>query len=257
LKFHFHTNSKTEVTIVSLPGQWADHPPVFLPTRELLSIYPGFVSLYDTTDLEFEETWRDTCLLLGAPATRDVRPRQIDGLATPLEEELGGKVVLGRNDRFYVETPAGNLEAHLVAEGLRKLAMIARLIATGSLVGAGSLYWDEPEANLDPRVIRLVARTILGLCAAGIQVFVATHSLFLLRELEILAGEAEFADVPTRFIGLHPSPGGLGVEQGGSIEDVGDIDSLKEELNQSDRYLAVERPRGGDEGRRSRRHRPA
>ncbi|OJW20328.1 MAG: ATP-binding protein [Planctomycetales bacterium 71-10] len=238
LSFHFNTNSKSEVNVISLPRRWADHPPVFLPSRELLSIYPGFVSLYETTDLEIEETWRDTCLLLGVPATRGVRPRPLEGLATPLEEELGGKVVLGRNDRFYVETPAGDLEAHLVAEGLRKLAMIARLIATRSLVGAGSLYWDEPEANLNPKVIKLVARTILGLCAAGIQVFVATHSLFLLRELDILAGGAEFADVETRFIGLHPAPGGVALEQGESIDDVGDIDSLSEELSQSDRYLA-------------------
>ena len=28
--------------------------------------------------------------------------------------------------------------------------MIARLIATGSLIGTGSLFWDEPEANLNP-----------------------------------------------------------------------------------------------------------
>ncbi len=39
------------------------------------------------------------------------------------------------------------MEMHLVAEGLRKLAMIARLIANGSLVDKVSLFWDEPEAN--------------------------------------------------------------------------------------------------------------
>ena len=73
-----------------------------------------------------------------------------------------------------------------MAEGLRKLAMIARLIATGSLIGTGSLFWDEPEANLNPKVIKNVARTILQLCQSGIQVFVASHSLFLMRELDIL-----------------------------------------------------------------------
>jgi hypothetical protein len=39
---------------------------VLLPAHELLTIYPGFVSVYDSHHLQFDETWRDTCLLLGA-----------------------------------------------------------------------------------------------------------------------------------------------------------------------------------------------
>jgi len=50
--------------------------------------------------------------------------------------------------RFCLNTKNGNLEAHLVAEGLRKLAMIARLIATGSLIETGSLFRDEPEPGV-------------------------------------------------------------------------------------------------------------
>src|SRR5207249_4414241 len=120
----FNTSSKTEVTIDQLPTRWEGKPPVFLPTRELLTIYPGFVSLYETTELPFEETWRDTCLLLGAPLAKGPRLTEIQRLLDPLEDQLGGKVVLD-DGRFYVKTPTGNLEAHLVAEGLRKLAMIA------------------------------------------------------------------------------------------------------------------------------------
>jgi predicted ATPase len=189
--FSFHTRSTSEVQVEVTPSKWVAQPPVFLPTRELLTIFPGFVSLYETTDLPFEETWRDTCILLGAPLARGKKLAEIDDLLRPLEEELEGKVVF-EDGRFYVRSDAGKLEAHLVAEGLRKLAMIARLVATGSLIGTGSLFWDEPEANLNPKVIRRVARTILQLCRAGIQVFIASHSLFLLRELDILLKEEKF-----------------------------------------------------------------
>ena len=68
--YSFTTSSKSEVDIDHLPTAWVEKPPVFLPTRELLTIYPGFVSVYENHYLEFEETWRDTCLLLGAPALR-------------------------------------------------------------------------------------------------------------------------------------------------------------------------------------------
>ena len=186
--------SKNEVAIDQVITSWEGEPPVFLPTRELLTIYPGFVSLYETTALPIEETWRDTCILLGAPLAKGPRLKEITRLVGPLEDQLGGKVVI-EHDRFYLKTQIGNLEAHLVAEGLRKLAMIARLIATGSLVGSGSLFWDEPEANLNPKVIKHVARTILQLCKSGIQVFIASHSLFLMRELDILLRSDEFRDV--------------------------------------------------------------
>lgn len=238
LGFSFNTASKTEVNVDPTLAKWEGQPPVYLPTRELLTIYPGFVSLYETTDLPFEETWRDTCLLLGAPLAKGKRLGTIKELLEPLEEQLGGKVVL-EEGRFYLDTPSGNFEAHLVAEGLRKLAMIARLIATGSLIGTGSLFWDEPEANLNPKVIKRVAWTILQLCLAGIQVFVATHSLFLMRELDILL-KSDFKAVKARFFGLHPGDEGVVVKQGDTVDDIGEIDALQEELSQSDRYLAAE-----------------
>ena len=73
---------------------------MFLPTRELLTVYPGFVPLYETHHLEFDETWRDTCLLLGAPALKGPREATIASLIKPLENQLGGRVVLDRNGRF-------------------------------------------------------------------------------------------------------------------------------------------------------------
>lgn len=71
LGFSFNTSSKTEVTVESVPRKWERLPPVYVPTRELLSHYPGFASLYETSELPFEETWRDTCLLLGAPLAEE------------------------------------------------------------------------------------------------------------------------------------------------------------------------------------------
>jgi energy-coupling factor transporter ATP-binding protein EcfA2 len=239
LAISFSTAS-TEVAIEAVPAAWIEKLPVYLPTRELLTIYPGFVSLYETTHLPFEETWRDTCVLLGAPLARGPRERTIKELLAPLEPAMGGRVELDEAGRFYLILDGVKMEMHLVAEGLRKLAMLARLIATGSLADKGYLFWDEPEANLNPKTIKLVAKTILYLCQSGIQVFVASHSLFLLRELEILRHMPPFQEVQTRFFGLHPHTGGVAVRQGDGVEDIGDIDALNEELSQSDRYLEAE-----------------
>ena len=237
--FSFATQSRSEVVVDDLPSAWLDRAPVFLPTRELLTIYPGFVSLYETHHLEFDETWRDTCLLLGSPT---VRGRYTTGgaeLLTPLEEQIGGRVFLEeKSGRFYLLQPgAGNMEMPLVAEGWRKLAMLMRLITTGSLYDDGCLFWDEPESNLNPKLIREVARAILRLCQAGIQVFVATHSLFLLREFEMLLHQEEFADVEQRCFALRRGDDGVEVSQVDRIGDADPLILLDEDLMQSDRFI--------------------
>ena len=238
LGINFATASKSEVTISQLNKAWQSKAPVFLPTRELLTIYPGFVPLYENRYLEFDETYRDACLLLGAPALRGKREEKAAVLLKPLEDAMGGKVLLDSNGRFYLQIPGqGKLEMPLVAEGLRKLAMVARLIGTGSLLDKGYLFWDEPESNLNPKLIKLIAEMILHLCANGIQVIIATHSLFLLRELEVLSEQKAFKVVPQRYFSLRADEQGVNVEQGDSIEEIQTLVLLDEELNQSQRYM--------------------
>lgn len=65
ITFSFSTVSTEKVMINSLPEKWRKIDSVYLPTREILSIYPHFTSVYETTQIPFEETWRDLALLLG------------------------------------------------------------------------------------------------------------------------------------------------------------------------------------------------
>ena len=239
-QFSFATSSKSEVHIDRPNKAWQPKAPVFLPTRELLTLYPGFVSLYNGHYLEFDETYHDTCVLLGAPALRGPRGNKVGELLKPLEKAMGGKVVLDNNGRFYLQLPGqGIMEMPLVAEGWRKLAMLARLISTGALLDTGYLFWDEPETNLNPRLIKRIAKVILHLCNNGIQVFIATHSLFLLRELEIQSEEQSFKKIKQRYFALRPDEDGVQVEQGDAVEDLHTLVVLDEALEQSDRYMGM------------------
>ncbi|MCC9601010.1 AAA family ATPase [Stieleria sp. JC731] len=240
VSFFFNSSSKAEVSIDRLPTLWLEGDPIYLPTRELMTLMPSFVSLFETKIIPFDETYRDTCVLLGSPALRGPRAAEVNVILEPLEKIIGGKVETDKSGRFYVRTESGNLEMPLVAEGHRKLATIARLVATGHLVGGSHLIWDEPETNLNPAVVTKIAKAILQLCAGGVQVFIATHSLFLMRELDILLQSDEHQDVAARFIGLHRDNHSIRVEQGNSVDDVGEIVSLQAELQQTDRYLEVE-----------------
>lgn len=228
--FSFTTNSSTKVTINQCPDTWYDGTPVFLPTHELLSIYPGFTWLYEKYQTEFDETWYDTCKLLGAPPVRGRRSMDINELLGPLQQQLGGKIVF-KDDRFYLRGAAGTLESPLVAEGLRKVGMLWYLITTKQLENVSCLFWDEPEANLNPKIIRTVAEAI-SLISKFTQVFLATHSVFLLKQFEILRKQGK-QQLSIRYFALSKEDDTVVVKPADDIYDVEPWVALEETNNQS------------------------
>lgn len=238
--YGFATNSRIQVDILKMPTEILVKTPVFIPTRELITLCPWFVSLYDSYNVPFEKTWRDTVLLLGSPSLRGPREAKVREFLLPIEEAMAGKVEVDANGRFFLKVNGGKMEAALVAEGLRKFAMLARLISTGVLLEQGYLFWDEPETNLNPKLIKVLAGVIVGLASQGIQVFVATHSVFMLREIAILTDGKK--NSKSRYFALVASGDDeiSTLEQGDSVDDLKTLVLLDQELEQADRYLETQ-----------------
>lgn len=199
IQFRFSSHAKREVSVQSLPTRDLQDEPAYLPPHEVLTLSAGFIGIYDNYETGFDETWRDTIALLLKPALRGSRAKRAKEMLEPISALLQGGTVSESNGRFYLHQPGiGNLEAPLLAEGHRKLAMIVRLISNGVLTEGGYLFWDEPEANLNPASQKAVAKALIYLADAGAQVFVATHSMFLMRELQMSTPGA-----PVNYIGLN------------------------------------------------------
>ncbi|MFZ2405930.1 MAG: AAA family ATPase, partial [Methylobacter sp.] len=172
---------------------------VFIPAKEMLSFYEGFVSLYENRETSFDEIYYNLAKALSLPVLKNIQSYPVESqLLVKLEEILEGKILLERG-RFYLASNNGyKTEIALVAEGLRKIATIAQLIANGTLTKNSILFWDEPEANLNPKLIKKMAEVLVELSRAGMQLFVATHSLFLVKEIEILRSK----DDKLKYFGL-------------------------------------------------------
>jgi len=205
-------------------GQPRPGPVVFIPAAEVLSIYHGFVAAYERRELSFDETYRDLCVDLAAAPLRSVSPPGLEESAAKLDGAVGGKTEL-RGDRFYVSLSDNwLLEATMLAEGLRKVAAIAHLIRNGSIAEGSVLLWDEPETNMNPKLIPTVAQTLLSLARAGVQVFIATHDYLLTSEISIAAEyateEAKLA-APRFFAFAKPGPlAPVVVESGDTLADL-------------------------------------
>lgn len=213
------TISTQSNVVVDYPSLPSPVPSVYLPAHEFLSIYEGFISAYTQRETAFDETYYDLSLALNALPLRGPRRTDIDRFISPIEKVIGGQVTQ-ENGRFYLRLPEGKLEAHLVAEGYRKLAGLMYLIINGSLTSNGILFWDEPEANLNPNLTMVVVQVLRVLAESGVQIFLATHDYLLSQELSLLAEYPSDADV--RFFSLHrPSKrAGVQVECGASMTEI-------------------------------------
>ncbi|HEY8376974.1 MAG TPA: AAA family ATPase [Nannocystis sp.] len=181
-------------------------PSLYVPPREVLAMYSGFVAAYEARELDFDETYYDICKALGAAPLRGARLAAVADLLTPLEKILGGKVIL-RGNHFFVQQGDAETEAHLLAEGLRKIAALAYLVANGTITRDSVVFWDEPEASLNPRLVVQVVEFVRALARAGVQVFLASHDFLLLHRLSQPAEHGLPPAVPIRFFSLYrPRP---------------------------------------------------
>lgn len=203
-------------------GQGLQKMFLYLPNREVLSIYPGFIAAYRNRELSFDETYYDLCVALNASLLRDEKFQSVRHLVQPLEQILvDADKITKQNDYFYINMPdAGNLQADLAAEGYRKLAALVYLIRNGSLAPGHILFWDEPEANLNPKLVKVVVDFLIELAHAGIQIFLATHDYLLSHELSLRAEYDQFKEI--KFFSLYRESvaDGVQVESGNSLVDI-------------------------------------
>ncbi len=192
----FHKNSKTlelaDVALESLGQSQA----VFIPAKEILSLMKGFISLYETYDLSLDQTYQNLALLLDLPEVRqDVLQKKAKWAVEELEAICGGRFLFHGGGRITFLSHGVEYSVNSVAEGFLKYGTLARLLKTGAIRPgvSGPVLWDEPEANLNPKMIRLVVEILYELARQGQQVIIATHDFVTLKWFELL-GDKEKGD---------------------------------------------------------------
>ena len=179
-------NSPRGRAIVIDAEHWKDPDleSAYIPVKEMLSNAPGFLSLYASRNIHFEEVYADILHRVYLPELRQPMDRQRQKMMAKLRESMLGTVIV-RNEEFFLRSRDGNIEFTLLAEGIRKLALLWLLIRNGTLPNGSVLFWDEPETNLNPSLFGVVISILLDLQRAGVQIFLATHSYVILEEIHL------------------------------------------------------------------------
>ena len=158
---------------------------VFIPAKEILSNAWNLDAAVKMGNVEFDDTYLDIIAAAKIDISTDVDSEARKKYLKILQKISNGKVTV-QDDRFYLKPGTqAKLEFNLVAEGIRKIALLWQLIKNGTLEKGSVLFWDEPEANINPKYIPVLAELLIMLEKEGVQIFVSTHDYFLSKYIEV------------------------------------------------------------------------
>ena len=192
---------------------------IYIPPKEIISSTENFVSLYDDYHIAFEETYYDLARLLERPLKKGKNTTEQNTVLESFGKIVDGTVIQ-KDKVFYLKVEGeGEFEMGLVSEGYRKLSTIMYLILSGSLSKDSILFWDEPETNMNPKMIQPLVNAIIQLAKLGVQVFITTHDYFVQQCFSLAAEYKQDTRNPLlyRFISLYKSEEGIQLETTDSL----------------------------------------
>ena len=207
-----------KLTYSELTQWWKELFPLFIPTNEMLSFYRGFVEGYEKRENYFDVSYYRLAKAL-APLPLKEMPQKMKNLIEDLEKFINGKV-FQKNNSFHIEFDDEKKpqESVVIATGINKLAQMIYLIKNGSLTTETILFWDEPEVNLNPKYIKIIAKFLQTLAKNGVQIFVATHDYLLAHLLSLDAEYSqETAAPPMKFFSFYKGEDGTKIEAADTI----------------------------------------
>lgn len=186
LSLSSHTKEPAKATLSGAHKLWQEHPveSVYIPVKDMMANAPGFRSLYNLRHIHFEEVYADIIDRAFLGSLKGPTDRARKKLLDILQQSMDGKVI-SKNEEFFLKSAQGELEFTLLAEGIRKLGLLWVLIQNGTLLNGSVLFWDEPETNLNPKLMRTVVEILIELQRMGVQLFISTHNYALLKEFDL------------------------------------------------------------------------
>jgi predicted ATP-dependent endonuclease of OLD family len=226
-----HTKKPEKATVSGSTRLWSDNPmdAAYIPVKDMMANAPGFRSLYEEREIHFEEIYVDIIRKAFLPLLKGPTDKSRKKLLKSLQDAMAGKVV-AKNEEFFLRSKQGELEFTLLAEGFRKMGLLWILIQNGTLLTGSALFWDEPETNLNPRLMKTVVGILLELQRMGVQVFLSTHDYVILKEFDLQAAKEDkilfhslFRNLDTREIEIASTANYLNISPNAIDDTFGSI----------------------------------
>lgn len=227
-QLHFSKHNKKWNATVDDEEEWEQKlnksNAIFIPAKEILSNCYNLGAAVAMRNVKFDDTYIDVInaakiVINRLPGNGVVFEADGGKLLDMirLENIIGGRVIYDeQTDSFYIENKGKQMEFNLLAEGIRKLALVLKLIQNGAIDKHTILFWDEPDANMNPSYISMIAHLLLCLQKEGVQIFLSTHNYMLAKYFEVLKDDSD----TVLYHSLYKTEQGIGYECGEAFDDL-------------------------------------
>lgn len=164
---------------------------IFLPPKEVLSLWHVILrSALQNREFGYDATYSDLVLALQNQPQKGRNYDSFSKSRKQLEEMFQGKVTFENNEWMYKQ---GNskFSIYSTAEGIKKIAILDTLLGNRFLTPGSVIFVDEPESALHPTAIVQFLEILSLLAQQGMQIFMATHSYYVVKKLLLIARQQQ------------------------------------------------------------------
>jgi len=187
-RLHFTFGDSTTNTIVDCQKsiqQISDNfRCLFIPAKEVLTSLKAIRATRDNLHMPgFDDTYLDLIRALVIPTQKGNISEELKDVNKRLEDLFEGQIEQQSDDDFLFKKGNTEFPIQLTAEGVKKIGILTTLIRNRQLNANSVLFLDEPETTLHPEATRELVEMLMLMAKAGIQIFIATHNYFVLKQI--------------------------------------------------------------------------
>lgn len=188
--YSFTENTTAKITNISNEITPLKSNSIFIPAKEVLSLF-NIILKSREVDRTFgvDDTYYDLVKALRIAPQRGKNYTAFAKSRSLLKNIIDGKVEYDDvSSRWYYKKGNQKFSIGATSEGVKKIAILDRLLANGYLTKSSVIFIDELESALHPTAISEFI-DIIDMIAfdMGIQVFIASHSYFVIKKLYLNA----------------------------------------------------------------------
>lgn len=159
---------------------------LFVPAKEVLTAFTDIRNIRENFyGVGFDDTYLDLIKALSLETTKGRVATELSQVNKSLEDLFEGKIEqTGQKEQPFI-FKKGNQQFAMqqTAEGIKKIGILTTLITNRQLGKGTILFMDEPETALHPDAIRQMVEMLVAMSKAGVQIFLASHSYFVIKQL--------------------------------------------------------------------------